>query len=131
MSWASVTLRRLTGKLFQKEVVERVRVVSRILSGHAGGIELAALSPDGVATIRFLGACAGCPLRPVTLACTIRPAMEGLEGVRTVDAVGVRLSDEASKRVSLYAQASSRLLVDAALATEASWIPASELGAGN
>jgi Fe-S cluster biogenesis protein NfuA len=77
------------------ELERRIKGVSGLLNWHMGSIELASVSADGTVTVRFLGACAGCPLKPVTMAATVRRLLAGVEGVARVEAVGVHLSPEA------------------------------------
>jgi len=70
-----------------------------VLGAHAGGIELVGLS-GGVARVRYTGMCTGCPLRPVTTASTVRPALVGVEGVEEVEIEGSRISAEAEARIA-------------------------------
>jgi Fe-S cluster biogenesis protein NfuA len=77
------------------ELERRVRAVSGLLGWHMDSLELASVSADGTVTVRFLGACTGCPLKPVTMAATVRKMLAGVEGVERVEAVGVHLSPEA------------------------------------
>ncbi|MGH9249738.1 MAG: NifU family protein [Acidimicrobiales bacterium] len=79
---------------------DRVRDVSHLLGIHAGGIELAAVTPDGDVRVSFTGMCTGCPYRAVTLATTIMPAITELVGVRSVHADGVRVSEHAARRLA-------------------------------
>jgi hypothetical protein len=44
--------------------------------------------------------CTGCPLRPVTTASTIRPALLELDGVTAVEIEGSRISAEAEARIA-------------------------------
>jgi len=77
------------------ELELRVQAVSKLLGWHLGSLELADVSEDGTVTVRFMGACMACPLKPVTMAATIRRALLGVEGVERVEAVGVNISPEA------------------------------------
>ncbi|HXL94826.1 MAG TPA: NifU family protein [Streptosporangiaceae bacterium] len=77
------------------ELDRRVRAVSDLLGWHLGSIELADVSEDGTVTVQFMGACRACPLKPVTMAATIRRALMSVEGVERVEAVGVNISPEA------------------------------------
>jgi len=85
--------------------LDELRVV---LGAHAGGIELVELV-GGVARVRYTGMCTGCPLRPVTTASTVRPALLGVEGVDELEVEGSRISAEAEARLAA-AFARSRLV---------------------
>jgi Fe-S cluster biogenesis protein NfuA len=71
------------------------------LAGHFGSIEIVDVSVDGTVRIRFLGMCTHCPLRPVTLAATVRRALLEVKGITRVEAIGVRISAEAEERLAL------------------------------
>jgi len=77
------------------ELQRRMQKVQTLLNWHLGSIELASVSADGTVKVRFLGACAGCPLKPVTLVATVRRVLAGVEGVERVEAIGVNISPEA------------------------------------
>lgn len=79
-------------------VVERVQTLSEVLNSHAGGIDVIDVE-GGTVTLAFTGMCAGCPLRTVTMAGLIRPALEDIEGVSSVQAQGTRISREAEERM--------------------------------
>jgi hypothetical protein len=49
---------------------------------------------------RHAFSCTGCPLRPVTTASTIRPALLELDGVTAVEIEGSRISAEAEARIA-------------------------------
>lgn len=70
-----------------------------LLQTHGGDLTLLAVR-DGEVALRFEGACVGCPLRPITLAVTIEPALRRVEGVSAVNAVGVRLSASVGRRIA-------------------------------
>jgi Fe-S cluster biogenesis protein NfuA len=70
-----------------------------VLGAHAGGIELVELN-GGVARVRYTGMCTGCPLRPVTTASTVRPALLALDGVDELEVEGSRISAEAEARIA-------------------------------
>jgi Fe-S cluster biogenesis protein NfuA len=69
--------------------------LARQLAWHAGGVELVEVTASGVVELRFTGMCTGCPLRPMTMEATIRPALMSVAGVRDVTAPGARLAQEA------------------------------------
>ena len=55
---------------------------------------------DGVVRLRYTGMCTGCPLRPVTTASTVRPALLDVEGIEAVEVEGSRISAEAEARLA-------------------------------
>jgi Fe-S cluster biogenesis protein NfuA len=81
------------------EVVARVAALDRMLRSHAGGLELQS-SSDGVVRLRFTGMCVGCELRPVTTARVVQPALAALEGVRSVEVCGGRVSSHAERALA-------------------------------
>jgi Fe-S cluster biogenesis protein NfuA len=80
-------------------VLSRIEQLRPALDAHAGGIELVSVE-RGVVRLRFTGMCTGCPLRPVTTASTIRPALLELDGVTAVEVEGSRISAEAEARLA-------------------------------
>jgi Fe-S cluster biogenesis protein NfuA len=80
-------------------VSARLAEVNRILGAHAGGVELIEVD-DRVARLRFTGMCTGCPLRPVTTASTIRPALAQLPEIDHVEIEGSRVSRAAETRLA-------------------------------
>jgi Fe-S cluster biogenesis protein NfuA len=80
-------------------VLARIEELRPALDAHAGGVELVAVQGD-VVRLRFTGMCTGCPLRPVTTASTIRPALLELQGVTAVEIEGSRISAEAEARLA-------------------------------
>lgn len=82
---------------FVDAVALRVEELGVVLSAHAGGIELVEVT-DGVARVRYTAMCTGCPLRPLTTASTVRPALLELDGVESVE--GSRISAEAEARLA-------------------------------
>ncbi len=82
-------------------VEDRLADVRVALGAHAGGIELVGVA-DGVVTLRYTGMCTGCPLRPLTTASTVRPALQSLAGVTAVEVEGSRISEEAERRLAAY-----------------------------
>ncbi|HKP18636.1 MAG TPA: NifU family protein [Gaiellaceae bacterium] len=77
----------------------RLDEVRAVLGAHAGGIELVELA-GGVARVRYTGMCTGCPMRPVTTASTVRPALLAVDGVEDVEVEGSRISAEAEARLA-------------------------------
>jgi len=80
-------------------LLARIEELRPALDAHAGGVELVAVD-GGVVRLRFTGMCTGCPLRPVTTASTIRPALLELDGVTAVVVEGSRISAEAEARLA-------------------------------
>jgi Fe-S cluster biogenesis protein NfuA len=85
--------------------------VRPMLQVHGGDLSLISVT-DGVVRVRFEGACVGCPLRPVTMAVVIEPALRLVDGARSVEAPGVHVSSGARARMAAMfgaAQPSSRV----------------------
>lgn len=57
---------------------------------HGGGVGVRAVDGDAV-TVTFTGFCTGCACRPQCLVATVEPELLAVPGVRSVDAVGVRM----------------------------------------
>jgi Fe-S cluster biogenesis protein NfuA len=95
----------------------RIDAVCRLMSAHAGAIELIDVSVQGAVRVRFTGMCTGCPFRPLTMRGTIGPALSEVPGVTAVHADGARISEEAAERLEFYLGASASPL--AAIGTEA------------
>jgi Fe-S cluster biogenesis protein NfuA len=72
--------------------------VRPLLQVHGGEVTLLSVA-DGNVSLRFEGACVGCPLRPVTLSLTVQPALGSVAGVESVTATGVRVSPHAAARL--------------------------------
>jgi Fe-S cluster biogenesis protein NfuA len=86
------------------ELERRIEVVRALLNWHLGSIELASVSADGTVKVRFMGACAACALKPVTLAATVRRVLGDIEGVTRVEAVGVNISPEAELSLAVLGE---------------------------
>ena len=80
-------------------VLARLDELRPVLGAHAGGVELVEVD-RGVVRIRYTGMCTGCPLRPLTTASTVRPALLAVDGVESVEVEGSRLSAEAEARLA-------------------------------
>jgi Fe-S cluster biogenesis protein NfuA len=80
-------------------VLARLDDLRLVLGAHAGGVELVEVD-RGVVRIRYTGMCTGCPLRPLTTASTVRPALLDVDGVESVEVEGSRLSAEAEARLA-------------------------------
>jgi Fe-S cluster biogenesis protein NfuA len=79
-------------------VALRIDELGVVLGAHAGGVELVEIV-GGIARVRYTGMCTGCPLRPLTTASTVRPAMLELDGIESVEVEGSRISAEAESRL--------------------------------
>ena len=67
------------------EVIERIRPS---IQADGGDIELVSIDQDGVVSIRFLGACVGCPSLDMTLQGGIEVMLKShVEGVTAVQPV--------------------------------------------
>lgn len=90
----------------------RVAAINVLMRAHAGAIELLEVTEEGEVTVRFVGKCTGCELRPVTMISTVQPGLLAVPGVRRVAVLGVRMSEEAEERMarSLGADHPRRLL---------------------
>jgi Fe-S cluster biogenesis protein NfuA len=84
------------------ELESRIAVVDDLLKAHAGGLELESVSGNGEVVVRFTGMCTGCIYKPVTMAATVRRELMAVPGVRSVTAVGGRMSQEAEERLAYY-----------------------------
>ncbi len=72
------------------------------LRSHGGFVEVERVDAAGDVELRFGGMCCGCPYKALTLHGTIRPALLAVDGVRSVDAAGARISVEAAERLARY-----------------------------
>jgi Fe-S cluster biogenesis protein NfuA len=79
-------------------VIARLDELRPALEAHAGGVELIEVDASTV-RLRYTGMCTGCPLRPLTTASTIRPALLSVRGVTEVQIEGSRISAEAEARL--------------------------------
>jgi Fe-S cluster biogenesis protein NfuA len=77
--------------------------VGQFIQAHAGDVQVVSVTDDGIVTVRFHGACIGCPALATTFVAAVQPVLEGLPGVRRVSAVGVNVSPAAIARVRAMA----------------------------
>jgi Fe-S cluster biogenesis protein NfuA len=90
-----------------QEIEEKLDARIRpVLQVHGGDLTLLKVS-NGVVSVRFEGACVGCPLRSITMSVTIGPALRGIDGVESVRAEGVRLSQTSTARLEAALQVGS------------------------
>ena len=93
-------MRCSNGETLARDIEEKLAArVRPLLQVHGGDLTLLTVS-NGVVSVRFEGACMGCPLRPVTMATTIGPALRAIDGVESVRAEGVRLSQASAARLA-------------------------------
>lgn len=81
-----------------RRVDRRLKVVEAALASHGGAVEVLDVSSDGLVRLRFDGMCAGCVLKPLTMATVVAPAVLAVPGVTGVDAPGTRMSHAARLR---------------------------------
>ena len=76
-----------TGALYSK-VAEVVELIRPSIQADGGDIELIGVDDNGVVSIRFLGACIGCPSLDMTLQGGIEATLKArIEGITHVEAV--------------------------------------------
>jgi Fe-S cluster biogenesis protein NfuA len=80
-------------------VLAKLDEVRPALAAHAGDIQLIEIR-KGTVRLRFTGMCTGCPLRPLTTASTLRPALLSVAGITAVEIEGSRISAEAEARLA-------------------------------
>ncbi|HZQ06750.1 MAG TPA: NifU family protein [Anaerolineae bacterium] len=66
---------------------------------HGGDLELLTVQASGTIRLRFLGACEGCLLRPVTLVGCIVPALAQVGAIVNIEVEGMAVPDAARKRL--------------------------------
>ncbi|MDP7004881.1 MAG: NifU family protein [Phycisphaerales bacterium] len=71
------------------EISDVIQLIRPSIQADGGDIELVSVDDEGVVSIRFLGACIGCPSLDVTLQhgieMTLKSRVDGVSGVRAVD----------------------------------------------
>ena len=76
------------GPLYE-EVSEVIELIRPSIQADGGDIELVSVNEDGVVSVRFLGACIGCPSLNMTLQggveVMIKSRVEGVTTVRPVE----------------------------------------------
>lgn len=76
------------------------RRVRRFINAHAGDLHVESVSEQGDVRLGFSGACEHCPALSATFAVSVLPVLRSVEGVRTVTADGVHMSEAALERVA-------------------------------
>ncbi len=79
---------------------DRLADVNALMRAHVGDVSITEIDARGVVHVRFGGKCAGCDLKPLTLAATVRPGLMAADGVTDVVAEGARISEEAARRIA-------------------------------
>ncbi len=74
----------------QEEVIEKIKVTladaNKFLSIDNGSVEFVELEEDGILRVKFLGSCAVCPLRPMTLRAGVeRAVLQKVAAVKRVE----------------------------------------------
>jgi Fe-S cluster biogenesis protein NfuA len=76
------------GSLY-KEVAEVIELIRPSIQADGGDIELVAVDEDGIVSVRFLGACIGCPSLDMTLQggveVMIKSRVDGVTAVRPIE----------------------------------------------
>lgn len=78
---------------------EALRPSNVRLGSHAGSIDVVEVSPDGMVTLEFQGACAACPSRPSTYVAAVLPDLEGIAGIKRIAVQGMAVSEHALARI--------------------------------
>lgn len=73
-----------------EEIIDRTKEIlieaNKFLAIDNGSVEFVELEQDGILRVRFLGSCAKCPLRPMTLRAGIeRAVMLKIEDIKRVE----------------------------------------------
>jgi Fe-S cluster biogenesis protein NfuA len=74
--------------------------VRKYIQTHAGNVHVANVEDNGDVTVSFSGACGNCPALAATFAIRVMPAIKQLDGVGTVRAEGIHVSEAALRRVA-------------------------------
>ena len=76
------------GSLYE-EVAEVIELIRPSIQADGGDIELLAVDEDGIVSVRFLGACIGCPSLDMTLQSgvevMIKSHVDGVTAVRSIE----------------------------------------------
>lgn len=120
----------LVHDLHPYDVTERVRraldSVRPYLGSHGGDVELVGIDEEGVATLRLLGSCDGCPSSSVTLELAVDGAVRAAAPELT--RIEVQASEPEPKAGSLISLGSLRTRIDRPdEQTAGTWVPLPEL----
>lgn len=82
--------------------------LGRFLDSHGGAVAAASVSPEGDVTLKFDGACRACPAVAATFYSKVAPLIRQVEGVRSVTAPNVHVSEVAVDRILSISMPSGR-----------------------
>jgi|TARA_B100000959_G_scaffold239939_1_gene260861 Fe-S cluster biogenesis protein NfuA len=75
-------------KALFEDVLEVIELIRPSIQADGGDVEVVSVDAAGVVSIRFLGACVGCPSLDMTLQSTIETTLKSrIEGISSVEAV--------------------------------------------
>ncbi len=75
-------------KALFEEVLKVIELIRPSIQADGGDVEVVSVDTSGVVSIRFLGACIGCPSLDMTLQSTIEATLKSrVEGISSVKAV--------------------------------------------
>jgi Fe-S cluster biogenesis protein NfuA len=90
-------------EIVEQQVVELLDGEIRPLVQSHGGDVLIESVQDGRVHVRFVAACVGCGLRPVTFGATVRPRLLQVPGVVSVSCEEMELSPAQLDRIAAFA----------------------------
>ncbi|WP_003892570.1 NifU family protein [Mycolicibacterium smegmatis] len=73
--------------------------LGRFLDSHGGAVSASSVSPDGDVVLEFQGACRACPAVAATFYSKVAPLIRQVDGVRSVSAPNVHVSEAAVHRI--------------------------------
>lgn len=82
--------------------------LGRFLDSHGGAVSAAAVSPAGDVELEFRGACRACPAVAATFYSKVAPLIREVDGVRSVSAPNVNVSEAAVHRIQALGMPSDR-----------------------
>lgn len=90
-------------EIVEREVVEVLdRQIRPFVQSHGGDVLVDSVR-DGRVHVRFVAACIGCGLRPVTFGATVRPRLLQVPGVVAVSCEEMELSPAQLDRIAVFA----------------------------
>lgn len=82
--------------------------LGRFLDSHGGAVSASSVSPDGDVVLEFRGACRACPAVAATFYSKVAPLIRQVDGVRSVSAPNVHVSEAAVSRIRTLGMPSAR-----------------------
>jgi Fe-S cluster biogenesis protein NfuA len=76
----------------EAELLEALRPARARIRGHGGEISIASISEEGAVGVQLEGACFGCPAAAFTFVGVVKPAVEAIAGVTSVECQQVNAS---------------------------------------